>query len=1123
MYSVYGTGVNAVYSFSNLKTTKNLEISNLLIFGTGSSVSGISNFTHDINVNSGTLLTRGDYDSGAFSVTGGVSFANDFQLKGDAYLNSGLNVTGSTLLSGNMTVATGAVSSFYGPANFYQEFNIESTLDVTGGDYQSGALSVAGGVSVAKSLQVQQDVDIGSKLDVTDIATFQSNVNASSLNVTGVSNLNNNLNVSGAASLLSILDVTAGNYQSGALIVAGGVSVANRLQVKGVITQSNVRINGTTTDVEFYNTANGTTKIGNSTKPVIINSDGSVILPYIDDQFEGGQIGFKMSDNNGTWFIDVNGENKSDQFLRIFKTDGSGTVVPMTFSDDGSMDLYYNTNINSNNDISITDYQSGALSVAGGVSVAKSLQVQQDVDIGSKLDVTGIATFQSNVNASSLNVTGSTLLSGNMTVATGAVSSFYGPANFYQEFNLESTLDVTAGDYQSGALSVAGGVSIAKNLQVQQNVGVANSLGVSGSTFLNGNITVATGAVSSFYGPANFYQEFNIESTLDVTGGDYQSGALSVAGGVSIAKNLQVQQNVGIGRASESALTIMSQNNDASLRIRPSATTIESSMGFYKSPTAGDGTDAWVIGRSVWNLDDKFGIGNFNMEGRVMTIELTGNVGIGTVTPNARMHVLHNQSDVGRLESSSSNAYMFVSSISGGSEFNGAYIGYEDNYPTVGHKGLAPTMRISSSSLGVGTSPNVNFSVNTYGDINVNSANGKLTFDGIASNNTYIQKNTNDLTYKTLGSHIMNSDSFNVTNAAGTTSKLYVNSDGLVGINNTSPVYMLHGKHNNRAIARFDTTTTGTDAYCGLQFYTASGSAEFGYFGGSRGLYLKNVADTGINNSQILLSASGYVGIGVFGSSFEPTSALHVVGNRTNTPSAVGVHIGFDSTGSYGIEICGESSLTGQVGTIDFTLPNNEKFGRLMYAHTGGAFVDHSMYMYTDNSEVMRVNTNDVVSQVGLHKYKVNSITGSSYYNVRYVDQSNVRSLMVSKPQGLNDAPVFIPVDGYKCVFDMKTGLKTNSSGYLSKNHGEITVDVSSYTTNGEVVINCPDVSDSGHISIHINNLQSIRDTYGETLLYPSTSLSGTTAIKLKLIQTNGEAFIGAGLNPIVSFAYKDF
>ena len=81
-----------------------------------------------------------------------------------------------------------------------------------------------------------------------------------------------------------------------------------------------------------------------------------------------------------------------------------------------------------------------------------------------------------------------------------------------------------------------------------------------------------------------------------------------------------------------------------------------------------------------------------------------------------------------------------------------------------------------------------------------------------------------------------------------------------------------------------------------------------------------------------------------------PESALHVVGLRNNTPTTVGIHMGFFGT-NYAIEMCSADVTTQSF--IDFTYVGQDMRGRLIYSHAA-----NTMIFYTSALQRLTIDGN---------------------------------------------------------------------------------------------------------------------------------------------------------------------
>ena len=212
----------------------------------------------------------------------------------------------------------------------------------------------------------------------------------------------------------------------------------------------------------------------------------------------------------------------------------------------------------------------GALKVAGGVGVAKSLTVGEEILIFSAVDSTSVQT-------------GAIVANGGLGVAKSA--------HIGETLSVHSTLDST--DCSNGALVVQGGVGIKKNINVCGSGSIDGSLyvgSVADSTNCHeGALIVAGGAGigadlnvcgdENIGGNLNVTGTAKIDSTADST--DTTSGALVVAGGAGIAKNLQVGANAFIAGAAKVDSSTDSTSNSTGALI------VTGGVGIGKTLTTG--------------------------------------------------------------------------------------------------------------------------------------------------------------------------------------------------------------------------------------------------------------------------------------------------------------------------------------------------------------------------------------------------------------------------------------------------------------------------------------------------------------------------------------------------------
>jgi hypothetical protein len=182
-----------------------------------------------------------------------------------------------------------------------------------------------------------------------------------------------------------------------------------------------------------------------------------------------------------------------------------------------------------------TGTSNGALIVAGGVGIAKRLNVGGAARLESTLDVDGPTTLNNTLGVdgttslgSTLHVTGATTMSSTLGV-TGATT-------------LNSTLGVTGGTMLGSTLGVGGATTLGGTLSVQGATTLNNTLGVIGATTLEstlaeaGNFAVNTSKFTVLAANGNT----NISGTLGVTGSTSFNRTLGVTGSTMLNSSMTV-------------------------------------------------------------------------------------------------------------------------------------------------------------------------------------------------------------------------------------------------------------------------------------------------------------------------------------------------------------------------------------------------------------------------------------------------------------------------------------------------------------------------------------------------------------------------------------------------------
>jgi hypothetical protein len=330
------------------------------------------------------------------------------------------------------------------------------------------------------------------------------------------------------AGTINLSDTTSAGTGTGAITVAGGVSISENIYVSGntstfVGTNFNLKgIDGNT--LQLPNGGIGAQYLFIATSATI---NGANILTTAT---ANGNIGGVFTAS----FTFINGaeSNSTDTGAVVIRHGlgvGGNVNVGGNFVTTGT--AYIWSTLNS------TSTFTGALVVQGGVGIG------QDVNIGGNLETTGTVYIWSNLNSMST-TTGSLVVGGG--VGLGGDVYIGGTLFYSNTLDIISTQNSTS--TTTGALVVSGGVGIGENLNVGGiiNATTANLFtinltgGVDSISTTTGDLTV-TGGVG-------IGQDVNIGGyvTVGSTATSYATtaGALTVQGGVGVGGNLYVAGSI---------------------------------------------------------------------------------------------------------------------------------------------------------------------------------------------------------------------------------------------------------------------------------------------------------------------------------------------------------------------------------------------------------------------------------------------------------------------------------------------------------------------------------------------------------------------------------------------------
>ena len=370
----------------------------------------------------------------------------------------------------------------------------------------------------------------------------------------------------------------------------------------------------------------GTNSIGNTPPAFIGYRETSTAGPngYGDIVFclSGDEV-LTLDKDNGVHVksnLDISGE------LNVESLDINNQVKTSILTVDSTTLLKGQVNINTSATIG------GSLGI-GTTSPQTPLEVSGNVLFrGGNLQV-----LDGNIQASTVDLVAKSLIAshGNVTINNGALNV---GGNHQSLFS--SMIDSSAST--NGAVKVNGGVGIGKNLNVGKN------LHVNGTTEISGNVGIGTTSPSA---KLEVNGDVSLNSTLNVDGSATFNDDLNVGGGMSVEDSVSLNSTLNVGDVA----TFNNNLNVDGITTCGGALTVGDEVDFHDNLNVdgesvfknniqvqgainlNSGNGAFIKSSENSGAYIEFGVGG---TGAAHKMDSNGNVGIGTLNPSAKLHVL---------------------------------------------------------------------------------------------------------------------------------------------------------------------------------------------------------------------------------------------------------------------------------------------------------------------------------------------------------------------------------------------------------------------------------------------------------------------------------------------------
>jgi hypothetical protein len=465
-------------------------------------------------------------DTGALVVAGGIGIGGDVNVGGT------LLVKGTTNVEDTLTLGVGGTSYTFPTERGTSGQLLLFSTSSGGLEFTDLTLLNAPGAFGTDNRLIKSS-GTGTDVEITGISLSDTNdlSGITTLDVDSTATIGGDLTVNSVVSSVS--------NTTGAIVVAGGVGIAENLNVGG-----DVCFDG---DVKIINELTlGDPLTTGYTFPTVTGVAGQILSIST-----AGTLIFSSNGASPFAVVAPNVFGTDNRLVRSIGTERELEATDVILSD--TNDISGINTISVDNDVTIggvlllssttssTTNGTGALVVTGGVGIAENLNVGGTTTTDGTVSVTDV-TESVSTNSGALTVDGGVGIGGNLSVG-GTLTA--------------DTIDLGVGDLlissttastsnTSGALVVAGGVGIGGDTNIGGDTSIDGTLTVNSIT----SITDATSSTNNttgaliITGGLGLGENLNMGGVLNVnnTSGstDQNSGAVIIDGGVGIAENLNV-------------------------------------------------------------------------------------------------------------------------------------------------------------------------------------------------------------------------------------------------------------------------------------------------------------------------------------------------------------------------------------------------------------------------------------------------------------------------------------------------------------------------------------------------------------------------------------------------------